>query len=223
MRARVEPFGDDVIVQDLGGLTEGLNAYRGFAKVTIDYELLTTADRDGLPPAVEGTFLSYQMRRGWETVSLCGDDLRWEGYPSASVPPEAVEAVRLPITEHRLTWRRVVRPPWTAIRQARGTVNAGEFLGAAPGALLFDGAEANPEFLRISESDEAEFAWRIEYVFLEKTAGLLIPGAAAGWNHQYRCDPPESAGWDRLHSISQSDHFLYRASDFHFLLEYERE
>ncbi len=79
------------------------------------------------------------------------------------------------------------------------------------------------EFLRISETDEAEFAWRIEYVFREKTAKLLIPEAAAGWNHQYRSQPAEAAGWDRLHSAAVSDHYVYRTSDFSALLEYERD
>ncbi len=60
MRARVEAFGDDVVKQNLTDLTEGLNAYRGFAKVTIDYELLVPADRGDLPPAADGTFLTYR-------------------------------------------------------------------------------------------------------------------------------------------------------------------
>jgi hypothetical protein len=34
----VEPFMDDMTKQNLTSLTEGLNAYQGFAKVTIKYE-----------------------------------------------------------------------------------------------------------------------------------------------------------------------------------------
>ncbi len=49
MRARVEAFGDDVVKQSLTQLTEGLNAYHGFAKVTISYELLVPSDRADLP------------------------------------------------------------------------------------------------------------------------------------------------------------------------------
>ncbi|MEN6406837.1 MAG: hypothetical protein ABFC77_10225 [Thermoguttaceae bacterium] len=221
MRAQVEAFGDDVVPQALSDLTEGLNAYRGFAKVTVDYELLATADRDDLPAAVEGTFLAYRMRRGWETISLRGDDLQWEDEPSAEVPVEAIGAIRIPIVEHRLTWRRVVRPPWTAIRAATGTVNDAKFLGAAAGTLMFDGAAAEHEFLRISDADDVEFAWRLEYIFRERTARLLIPGVAAGWNHQYRPTPIGSANWDRLHSVAQSNHFIYRACDFGTLLKYE--
>ena len=223
MRARVEALGDDVVKQNLTELTEGLNAYRGFAKVTIDYELLAPTDRGDLPSAVEGTFLTYRMLRGWETIALAGDDLKWEGQPSVTVPADAVGAIRVPVAEHRLTWRRVVRPPWTAIRTAAGTVNGATFLGAAAETLLFDGATAQREFLRISEADEAEFAWRIEYVFREKTAKLLIPGAAAGWNHQYRAQPTGAAGWDRVHSEAISNHYVYRSSDFSALLEYEGE
>jgi hypothetical protein len=34
----VEPLTDDMVKQNLASLTEGLNAYQGFAKVTIKYE-----------------------------------------------------------------------------------------------------------------------------------------------------------------------------------------
>jgi hypothetical protein len=37
---RVEPFGEDMLKQTLTSLTEGLNAYTGFAKVMIDYKLM---------------------------------------------------------------------------------------------------------------------------------------------------------------------------------------
>jgi hypothetical protein len=38
----VEPFMDDMTKQNLTSLTEGLNAYQGFAKVTIKYETTVT-------------------------------------------------------------------------------------------------------------------------------------------------------------------------------------
>jgi hypothetical protein len=38
----VEPFMDDMTKQTLTSLTEGLNAYQGFAKVTIKYETSLT-------------------------------------------------------------------------------------------------------------------------------------------------------------------------------------
>jgi hypothetical protein len=221
MRAHVEAFGDDVVQQSLTQLTEGLNAYQGFAKVTINYELLVSTDREDFPRVANGTFLTYRMLRGWETVELPGDDLQWEGQPSAAVPSAAVGAIRLPVTDHHLTWHRVVRPPWTAIRTVTGTVNRAAFLGAAAETLLFDGATAQREFLRISDADEAEFAWSIDFVFRERAARLLIPGAAAGWNHQYRSQPTDSAGWDRLHTAAISSHYVYRSTDFSALLEYE--
>ncbi len=41
-QVQVEPFMDDMLKQELEELTEGLNAYQGFAKVTIKYETSTT-------------------------------------------------------------------------------------------------------------------------------------------------------------------------------------
>jgi hypothetical protein len=37
-QVQVEPLTDDMVKQNLTSLTEGLNAYQGFAKVTIKYE-----------------------------------------------------------------------------------------------------------------------------------------------------------------------------------------
>jgi len=40
-QVQVEPFMDDMTKQNLTSLTTGLNAYQGFAKVTIKYETST--------------------------------------------------------------------------------------------------------------------------------------------------------------------------------------
>ncbi len=37
-KVQVEPLTDDMVEQSLGGLTDGLNAYQGFAKVIVKYE-----------------------------------------------------------------------------------------------------------------------------------------------------------------------------------------
>ena len=223
IRTRVEAFGDDLVKQNLTQLTEGLNAYHGFAKVTVCYELLVPADRGDLPAAPKGSFLTYRMGRDWETLVLPGDDLVWEAQPATPAPSDAAGTLRIPVAEHRLTWHRAVNPPWDAMRAATGTVNDAVFLGAPAGTLLFDGATAEREFLRISDLDEADFAWRIELVFRERAAKILIPEVVAGWNHQYRAEPTDAAGWDRLHSDAVSGHFVYRESDFNRLLEYERD
>ena len=167
MRVRVEPLMHDPTGQPVEGLTEGLSAYHGFARVTVDYEMLAQAARAGLPDPEPGTLLAYRTEPAEESIQLPGGAFAWPANPEAVFPADARGAVRLPATRHRLTWRRVVRPPWAVIRTSTGALNATAFLGAAAGTLLFEGAAAEREFLRLSELHAAEHVWRLEYTFRE--------------------------------------------------------
>ncbi len=217
IRVRCEPFTDDVVPQTLSELTEGLNRYQGFAKVTVHYELMVAADREELPAIETGTFLTYRQDVDRETVLLSGDSLTWEDEPAEWVPQTAVPTIRIPIVEHHLTWHRVVRPPWQAMRQCVGTVNSGTFLGAAAETVLCDGATAEREFLRVSGSADTELAWRISYVFREK-AVKTGDGSIVGFNHSYRSLPTNDPGWDRL--VDGAGNRPYPSGDFTPLFQF---
>jgi len=217
MRARCQPFADDVTPQVLNELTEGLNSYSGFAKVTVNYELLLPADRDELPEVEDGTFLTYRMDFGGEYTEISGHSMAWETEAEAPVPPEAIPTVRVPIIEHHVTWHRVVNPPWQAIRDGVATVNSGAFMGAAAGTVLFDGATAEREFIRLDELAHPELGWRISYVFREK-AIKTGAGNIVGWNHRYRSLPADDPGWDEL--ADANGNRLYRSSDFTSLFQF---
>ncbi|HEY4759138.1 MAG TPA: hypothetical protein VIH42_01020 [Thermoguttaceae bacterium] len=167
VQVQVEPLTDDMIRQELTELDEGLNAYQGFAKVTVNYETLMPTALSALPDVSPLTFLTYRLELDYETVAYSGGNLYWPGNPQATFPTDAQGTLRIPVTHHRLTWHRVVNPPWTAIRQTSGSWNEAEFLGAPAGTLLFDGATAEREFLSISELNQPEFGWCIEYIFRE--------------------------------------------------------
>ena len=183
VRVEVEPLTDDLVRQDFTALTEGLNAYQGFAKLTVHYQLLAASAGVGLPQeAPPNTFLTYELDRDTETIHVSGDALA----SSAGVPtalPIGVQAdVALPVTVHRLTWHRVASPPWTAIRTCQGAVNQDEFLGVEAGQLLFDGAKTAREFVSLPDLDDPQFGWQLEYRFREKplvanTAGVVLPTA----------------------------------------------
>ncbi len=177
MRVRVEPLMHDPTGQPPAGLTEGFSAYHGFARVTVDYEMLETAGRDGLPEPEPGTLLDYRTEPAEQHVLLPGREVAWPGNPTAVFPDEARATVCLPAIRHRLTWRRVVRPPWPAIRRCTGALNDAEFLGAAAGALLFEGATAGREFLRLSGLHAAEHVWRLQYSFRENPLRPVSPEA----------------------------------------------
>jgi hypothetical protein len=217
MRTRCEPLADDLVVQEFPSLSEGLNRYHGFAKLTVRYELLVGSGRSDAPEVAPGTFLTYRQDRDYEIVPMADDALAWQDQPAAGIPEEAIPQVRVPIIVHHLTWHRVVSPPWAAIRAGVGTVNDAAFLGAAAGAVLFDGCATEPEFLRIGDLAQAELASRIEYVFREK-AVKTGDGAIVGWNHAYRSLPADDPGWDQL--VDAAGNRPYRSSDFAALFEF---
>jgi len=173
-RVEVEPLGDDLIEQSLNSLTEGLNAYHGFALLTVDYELLGTVEHADLPSVDPSTVLTYRTEPTEERISFPGDDLTWQGNPSATFPSDADGTLRLPCTRHRLTWHRVVNPPWSTIRGATGTLNTGAFLGIAAGKLLFEGAVAERQLIQLSELDAPRYGWRIEYLFRENPLHTVV-------------------------------------------------
>ena len=169
VRIEVEPLTDDLMLQDFTEVTEGLNAYQGFAKITVHYELLASSAGVNLPQdAPPNTFLTYEMDLDAETVRVPGDALSWPGNPAAVFPAAAEGDVLLPVTIHRLTWHRVLNPPWTAIRACQGALNDSEFLGVEAGLLLFDGVRAAREFISLPDLDNPQFGWQLEYCFREK-------------------------------------------------------
>ncbi len=217
VRARCEPFADDVTEQTLDELTEGLNRYHGFAKVTVDYELLVSSDRDDLPSIESGTFLTYRQRFDEDSIQLPSHGLSWLSGATVAVPPEAAPTVRIVIVEHKFTWHRVVRPPWQAIRQCVGTLNDAAFLGATSSTVRFDGATADREFIRIDDFASPEIGWRIGYVFRER-AVKTGSGQIVGWNHAYRSLPADTPGWDEL--TDGAGDSPYPSSDFTSLFRF---
>ncbi len=173
MRVRVEPFDEDLKPQQFEGLSDGLAAYHGFARVTVDYELLVPSDHADLPAAEDNTFLTYRMEPGHETLTLAGDGLVWPGNSAATLSSDADGVVLLPFTRHRLLWQRVLSPPFDAIRNSTGTLNQSTFLGAAAGTLLFEGVNAEREFLQVPDLADTEFAWRLEYLFRENSLATV--------------------------------------------------
>jgi len=208
VRVRYEPFdpnGPDA--KPIAGLTEGLNSYNGsFAKAIVDYRTVNAQDRPDGPSNEIGTHLTYRMLFAAEDQPILPTGWRWIDDPAGSLPADLVLNKRIPVTEHHLTWHQVIQPPWDVIQALQGKVNEAEFLGAAAGTLLFEGAEANKLFRAGFESGPSEFCWQIRYVFLERA--IKHGGAVYGWNHVYRGSPP---GWVEVTNGSDR---LYDAADF---------
>ena len=114
MRIRSEPFGDDVAPQVLAELTEGLNRYKGFAKITVDYQLLMPAERSDLPEAEAGTFLAYRQSFGSERVRMPVQSLIWQADADVPVLSEAFASLQS-------RWSSITSPGigWSARRGRR--------------------------------------------------------------------------------------------------------
>lgn len=208
VRLRYEPFDpDNPDAKAIPSLTEGLNSYsNSFAKATVEYETVNGQDRTDGPTNEAGTQLTYRMCFAAEVEPLLPRGWQWEDDPSLLVPDDLSLAKRLPVTEHHLTWHQVVHPPWEAIQNLQGTVNAGVYLGCPAETLLFEGAEANKLYRAGLESEISAFCWQLHYVFRQRA--IKHRGAVYGWNHAYRENPP---GWVRLTSGGA---WLYDRTDF---------
>ncbi len=166
MRVAMKPFDDVPSEQDecFDDIGEQINVFNNpqQALVRISYELLTSGEREDLPEIEDDTFLTYRMDLGGEFMTKPGQSLKWEFGPEppaeADVPPEAVPTVRVSISEHHLSWSRVLNPPWNVIHESKGLVNAEVFMGYPPETMLFDGCSANKEFVQLDELLEPQFA-----------------------------------------------------------------
>lgn len=164
-----------------------------FIKLTIEYELLVVeiSGVSGLelPGPEPDTFLTYRMDLGGELIKVPAHNLHWRDKPNEPPPKDGVINYRVPITEHHLTWHRVINPPITAIRTCRGLTNNALFMGVQDGSMLFDGATMEREFTTFDSFESGQWAWALSYVFLERRQR---------WVETWRADPVDDPGWDAL-------------------------
>jgi len=197
--------------QEIASLSEGLNSYSGsFAKAIVQYETINELDRDDGPENEDGTQISYRMLHSAEYQAIGPGGWSWVD-TSDPLPDDQALAKWIPMTEHHLTWRKVVDPPWATIHDLQGTVNDSEFLNCPAGTLLFEGAAANKLYAGDLASGASPFAWEIKYLFRERS--IKHDGGVYGWNHLYREDP---AGWAEATNGSAK---LYDQADFNTLFQ----
>ena len=214
----VEPFDpESPAAQPELDLRRDTNRYESGARVTATYEALAQwgpSGRRGMPSVPTGTYLSFRGDLGVESIRTPGRYWRW---PTSGSPPLADDVnplLTIPSGHLQLTWLRVHAPPWSAQRALRGKVNAGEFLGAPAGTVLFTGARVAREFQIL---DDAAL-WRIDYFFAEQTEPLA-GGGHGGWNHYYREEAEGDEHW--LAVADEDGNPPYAAGDFDALFQFE--
>jgi hypothetical protein len=213
----VDPWPEEHITSGpLAGLASSPNDYP-YAVVTAHYRTLYDHDnqpRDSLPGVPEGTILTYSGDLGAEYLTVPGRVWHWDAPPAnPQVPDDIQPGLLLPSGAYRLSWRRVPLPPWDAIRDLRGKVNAASFIGSPAETVLFLGARATREFQFLEEGG----FWRLEYSFLENTKELA-GGGLAGWNHYYKETAVGGEHWVRV--LDAAGNPPYRSGDFTALFQF---
>lgn len=189
------------------------------ARIIVQYEVLSSNPFDDPSGLEEDTFLTYRMDVGGEYIDQPGADLTWEAQPGVKVPEESVAVLRVPVIEHHFTWHRVLKPPWTTIREQVGTVNNADIFGIPAGRLLFEGAPSDRDFTGVDEFKNPEFGWRLSYLFREKNI-IKRDGTKVGWQYNYRPDDGAIAGdWDRL--LDSDGNPRHWEADHNDLFKYE--
>ncbi|MBR6437018.1 MAG: hypothetical protein IKS45_10955 [Thermoguttaceae bacterium] len=197
--------------------SEALNCYSSFALVTVYYKLLTSQDLEDGPTAESGTRLTYRINFQLQEVEINGAGLYWHG-STTSLGSNAEIVKTVPLTEHILTWKQVLFPPWTAMRELQGKVNSVEFLDCPPGTLLYEGVGVNKLFRSDLQDGASEFCWQLEYRFLQR---IIYQGASRyGWNAVYR---KETGKWENVLLGKSAGYVLnsgtpfYESGDFNAL------
>lgn len=207
-------------------ITSDLNSYTGkFARMSVTYELLASdGGREDLPTPEPDTWLTYAMDIGGKYQMRDDRHLLWDTDATQPIPPDVAGTMLIPESEHILTWHNVSTPPWTTIRECRGTVNDAAFCGAPVGTVLFEGCKATREFTSQKQAiDEMQFNWRLQYTFLERAVPIQNDAGAvvnwAGWNHFWRSLPKDAPGWDQLKDQDGNDPYV--SSTLDDLFKYE--
>lgn len=190
----VEPFDpDNPQGSDVSTLSSGTNRYPDAgAMVIARYRNLFDTEntpRADLPSVPEGTYLTYDADLASETVATPGRTWQWDDGSGDLLPPDVRPRLVVPTGAFRLTWHRVMLPPWNAIRTLRGHVNATQFVGSPAETVMFCGARIRREFQFL----ETGGYWRVEYQFNERTVPLA--SGVGGWNHVHKDD---DGGWVRV-------------------------
>ncbi len=190
----VEPFdGGNPEGNEIRSIKSGTNAYPAAgAKVTATYESIASASsRSDLPSVPDGTFLTYRAELGADFLSVPGRVWKWDAPPdNPKLPPDINPGILIPTDSYRITWHRVASPNWTAIRNLRGKINDGMFMGGASGTVLFLGAKITRQFQFVGDDG----FWQVEYSFAEKSVDL-VGGGKAGWNFFYKEEAVGGENW----------------------------
>ena len=205
--ARIEPFdGSNPDGTAVTSLSSGYNAYTNGARVVLTYkQVFPQSGGGGGTQNTDGTFVTYSADIGAEYMTTGFGAWKWA--TGAIVLPDNVPVgILIPTGQHILTWDKVVRPPWTVIRDIRGKVNSATFGIYEAETLLFAGAKVKQNF----SSNFLLQSSTLEYAFIERA--IKKPGGTiAGWQHLFN---PATGLYDKIKDAKTNTNYPYQTTDF---------
>ena len=235
--ASYEPMGDEKISgtnfagtvippKDSDGVAQPPNGYKftlSYETLTFDQGSLPDPGNTDLPPLPTNTFLTVKIDLGMTILATDKSAYEWvlandDGSFALGVKTE-IAAFR-PTETLTLTWHRITRPPWTAIKTLRGKLNKEVFLGHPASTVMFIGLTGSREF-QVSGQRQ----WQLDYKFSIKEVPFVHPvdgDKIAGWNDFLRKDPSATDGtWQKIEHKQGSGKFIYETENLDdlFLLE----
>lgn len=226
-RCNVVPFGDENSAyssNDTGDLSLQEMSYHNGAIVTVTYEtkLDDGSGSSGLPEVPDGTYLELEGDIGQQVIELTGRKAWYRFDSDKPIEKDYRLSMVMPTEDFTLTWNYVTRPPWAAIRSARGKVNDAAWLSPAGGTpyfgaqqVLFKGCNYNRQF-QIATGGRG--FWRLVYHFSAQSK-YQRDGTPVGWNHVLYSDGT-TTDWEEATLIKGVDSPPYLGTSFDDLFRY---
>jgi len=195
-----------------------------YSSLQVEFPNVTGDSPDTPDGSTEVPGITHQLSSGGEVITLANDSLWWSDGSTAKGTNVTASKV-ITTVEHNITWRRVLNPPWSDMRELVGKVNDDDLGPFQTGTmfeetLLYLGFTAVPDIM-----SDGTRVWEIGYRFSERRVDELtkatrggaiiadgVDGHATefgGWNHFYKQEENEgvagantaTSGFRRLHSV----------------------
>lgn len=237
----MEPMVDRVVTDGSVSICdEGVKVTLSYK--TKDFETAEDPTRSFLKEPTN-IYLSHRINGSMQTITHANSAVRWElegatvekpdgnEFKPTTVPDDIKAFIPIVVIDHELTWHNIPQPPILAIYSQVGTLNIDEFLGHAPGTVLFSNfslsAEASPNGKRL---------WEVQYTFsgrivkqlmsFKKNTGTGQTQVVSGpvtWDAFLRPDPDTNHNpWQRI--IQTGDRRpLIEQTDFTRLFKFSQQ
>lgn len=101
---------------------------------------------DGKPDVPSGTFLEFESDSSETAISIPGRNMYYGNGFTTPIPQDITVPLPINTEDLRLVWHRVTKPPFTAMRKLKGTVNENLFCNHSQGYVRYVGSQVRYEF-----------------------------------------------------------------------------